>query len=161
MASQAFGIADVDQACEQLQRVNESSAAFAAILHAKRQDARGLAVEVFFHQCMVGVVFTRVAGATVHIDNFVLSCRVFSRGIETACLTAVLADAKAAGADAVEAVYRPGPKNAGVRDLYPDHGFTPTGEGAGDVRTFRHDLADIAAPPEHIRLTASLEESRC
>lgn len=111
---------------------------------------------------MVGVVFTRRAGDTVHIDNFVLSCRVFSRGIETACLSAVLSDARAAGAHAVEAVYRPGPKNSAVRAFYPDHGFTVTGEEDG-VLTFRHDLSDpagIVAPPPHIRFTESLEESR-
>jgi FkbH-like protein len=106
---------------------------------------------------MIGVIFTRAAGDTVHIDNFVLSCRVFFRGIETACLSAVLADAKATGARAVEAVYRPGPKNVGARDFYPDHGFTQTGEEDG-VRTFRHDLADVTAPPAHIRFT--LEVSR-
>lgn len=109
---------------------------------------------------MVGVIFTRVEGATTYIDNFLLSCRIFSRGIETACLAAVLADAKATGASAVEAVYRPGPKNAGVRDFYPDHGFIPIGEERDGVLTFRHDLADIAAPPAHIRFIESLEESR-
>ncbi|MGP4028929.1 HAD-IIIC family phosphatase [Actinomadura sp. 3N407] len=108
---------------------------------------------------MVGVIFTRAEGDTVHVDNFVLSCRVFSRGIETACLSAVLADAKAGGARAVEAVYRPGPKNAGVRDFYPDHGFTLADEENG-VLTFRHSLADIAARPAHIRFIESLEERR-
>ncbi|MFE0336717.1 HAD-IIIC family phosphatase [Streptomyces sp. NPDC058955] len=111
---------------------------------------------------MVGVIFTRRAGDTVHIDTFVLSCRVFSRGIETACLSAVLADAKAAGARTVEAVYRPGPKNSAVRAFYPDHGFALAGEQDG-VLTFRYDLSDpagILAPPPHIRFTESLEESR-
>lgn len=111
---------------------------------------------------MVGVVFLREAGDTVHIDNFVLSCRVFSRGIETACLSTVLTDAKAAGARAVEAVYRPGPKNAAVRDFYPDHGFVRTGEEDG-VLTFRHELAGpgaVVAPPAHIRFTEPVEEVR-
>ncbi|WP_067825844.1 HAD-IIIC family phosphatase [Actinomadura kijaniata] len=107
---------------------------------------------------MVGLIVTRAEGGVLRIDNFVLSCRVFSRGIETACLAAVLADARATGAGAVEAVYRPGPRNAGVRDLYPDHGFVPAGEEDGAL-LFRHDLADVAAPPPHIRFVESLEET--
>ncbi|MFD5466854.1 HAD-IIIC family phosphatase [Kitasatospora sp. NPDC127059] len=108
---------------------------------------------------MVGVVLTRAEAGVVHIDNFVLSCRVFSRGIETACLSAVLADAKAAGAHAVEAVFRPGPKNAGARDFYPEHGFTRAGEADGGGVVYRHDLSAIAAPPAHIEFTESQEES--
>lgn len=108
---------------------------------------------------MVGVIFTRTDGGLVHIDNFVLSCRVFSRGIEAACLSAVLSDAKAAGARAVEASFRPGPKNAGVRGFYPDNGFVRVAE-RDDALVFGHDLADIAAPPAHIQFTESLEESR-
>jgi FkbH-like protein len=108
---------------------------------------------------MVGVVFTRAEAGTVHIDGFVLSCRVFSRGIETACLSAILSDAKAAGAHAVDAVFRPGPKNAATRDFYPANGFALVAERSGAL-TFRHDLADIAAPPAHVHFTESLEESR-
>jgi FkbH-like protein len=56
---------------------------------------------------LVGAVLLRRAGDVVRIENFLLSCRVFSRGIEQACLSSVLRDAKAAGAVAVEGAYRP------------------------------------------------------
>jgi FkbH-like protein len=122
---------------------------------------------------LVGAFFARWQGRELHIDNIMLSCRVFSRGIEQACLAAVLAHARAAGASAVVGAYRPSAKNAMVRDFYPRHGFTPlTGEdaqnagyaedalpawrpggapkpgepgagGPGGVLLFRHDLHEL------------------
>ncbi|MEV5823491.1 HAD-IIIC family phosphatase [Micromonospora haikouensis] len=108
---------------------------------------------------MVGLVLTRVDGELVHIDNFLLSCRVFARGIETACLRSVLSHARATGARAVEARFRPTAKNAGARGFYPDNGFTLVAD-EGDVLVFRHDLAEIEPPPAHVRLTAAYEENR-
>jgi FkbH-like protein len=104
---------------------------------------------------LVGAVFTRRDGNAVHIDNFVLSCRVFSRGIEQACLSAVLRHARAAGAEAVLGGYRKTPKNGVVADLLPRYGFERIADD-GTTATFRHDLADITARPEHIRMTEDL-----
>jgi FkbH-like protein len=107
---------------------------------------------------LVGAVFTRRAGAAAHIDNFVLSCRVFSRNIEQACLAAVLRQARATGAKAVYGTYRATAKNGNVKDFYLRNGFTPVAaEGDGTTATFRHDLLEIAAPPEHVRLIENLE----
>ncbi|GAA3910504.1 HAD-IIIC family phosphatase [Streptomyces lacrimifluminis] len=93
-----------------------------------------------------------------HIDNMLLSCRVFARGIEQACLSAVLAAARAAGAGAVYARYRPTAKNHRVRDLYPSMGFAETGESADGTVSFRHDLSDeqLPTPPAYVRLTADV-----
>jgi FkbH-like protein len=103
---------------------------------------------------MVGAMITRRAGDTVRIDNFLLSCRVFGRGVETAALTALLRHARATGAGAVVGVYRASPKNGNAREFYARHGFVAGAvSGDGDVTTYRHDLADIPAPPEHIELT--------
>jgi FkbH-like protein len=112
---------------------------------------------------LVGVVFTRRVDDLVSIDNFLLSCRVFSRGIEQACLGAVLRQAERAGARAVVGHYRPSAKNGMVRDLYPRYGFTPVpsegrdDEGGADddsgAVAFRHDLTAVVTTPEHIQLT--------
>jgi FkbH-like protein len=104
---------------------------------------------------LVGAIFLRRTAGTVHIDNFLLSCRVFSRGIEQACLTAILRRAKAAGIAVVQGVYRPTAKNAGVRDFYPRHGFQDTADDG--QFTFRHDLAEISPLPDHVELTTSFE----
>ncbi|MEV0411113.1 HAD-IIIC family phosphatase [Streptomyces sp. NPDC050448] len=113
---------------------------------------------------LVGAILARRDGHVLHIDNFLLSCRVFSRSIEEACLSWVLRHARATGATSVVAAYRETAKNRRVRDFYPRHGFVPTGEDGdtsdgddGGVRTFRHALERIEPMPSHIRIDETPE----
>ncbi|MFF4764719.1 HAD-IIIC family phosphatase [Streptomyces sp. NPDC001292] len=117
---------------------------------------------------LVGAILARRDGDLLRIDNFLLSCRVFSRSIEEACLTWVLRHARATGAAAVVARYRETAKNRRVADFYPRHGFVPADdegddgdEGGGDgdsgVRTFRHELRQIEPMPSHIRIDETPE----
>ncbi|MEV4847810.1 HAD-IIIC family phosphatase [Micromonospora matsumotoense] len=99
---------------------------------------------------LVGAVFLRRAEDVLHIDNFLLSCRVFSRGVETATLAEVLRHARDTGVAAVTAEYRPTARNAKVAEFYPRNGFVRL-----DGSRFRHDLTDIPPPPEHVELTGS------
>ena len=83
----------------------------------------------------------------LHIDNFLLSCRVFSRGVETATLRRVLRHARATGAP-------PSPPSTGPP---PATRRSPSSTRATDRRRldgsrFRHDLTDIPPPPEHVEL---------
>jgi predicted enzyme involved in methoxymalonyl-ACP biosynthesis len=77
---------------------------------------------------------------------------VFARGVEQATLSALLEHARDTGAAAVVGEYRATTKNGKVRDFLPSIGFTTTADD-GDTATFRHDLTDIAPPPEHVGLT--------
>lgn len=106
---------------------------------------------------LVGALFLRRDHETLRIDNFVLSCRVFSRGIEDACLAAVLAFARDTGATAVTGRYLPSPRNTAFASFYADHGFAVTGTDpdAPDAVFFRHDLAAPAPAPAHLRLDAA------
>lgn len=105
---------------------------------------------------LVGAVLLRRDGDTWHIDNFLLSCRVFSRGIEAAVLAAVLEHARGHGAAQVLAAYRRTAKNGKVADFYPRSGFTTV---AFDERSaaYRHGLDPLPRPADHIRLTARFE----
>ncbi|MFG2631493.1 HAD-IIIC family phosphatase [Streptomyces sp. NPDC048473] len=104
---------------------------------------------------LVGVVLLRRDRDELYIENFLLSCRVFSRGVEQACLAAVLTHAKATGVRAVHGTYRPTPKNAKVADFYAMGGFVPAGDEANEFG-YRHDLETITPPPPHVRLTEHL-----
>jgi FkbH-like protein len=122
-------------------------------------DALVLAVRVadrFGDSGLVGAVLGRRERGLLHIDNFLLSCRVFSRSVEEACLTWVLRHARESGAGAVLARYRPGPRNQLVRDFYPRNGFVPEADD-GSVLIFRHPLAVIGPVPAHIRLVDDCE----
>jgi FkbH-like protein len=136
-----------------------------ADVRARHESADGLVLAIrsadrFGDNGLVGAVL--VSGAEPagewHIDNMLLSCRVFARGIEQACLTALLHEARARGAGAVHARYRPTAKNHRVRDLYPSMGFAETGEDADGTVTFRHDLSEenLPTPPAHVRLSADI-----
>jgi FkbH-like protein len=112
----------------------------------------------FGDQGLVGAVFAHRTGDALHIDNFLLSCRVFARGIEQTCLSAVLRHARATGAVEVFGGYRATAKNRKVKDFYPRYGFTTlTDDGA--TTTFVHDLADLPDVPVHINLTHDLAEA--
>jgi FkbH-like protein len=100
---------------------------------------------------IVGAVLTRRDGDALRIENFLLSCRVFSRGIEQTCLSAVLHHAREQGFREVRAYYRPTAKNRAVRDFYPRYGFTESAADEDEI-AFRHDLTDIIAAPGHVRL---------
>lgn len=126
---------------------------------------------------LVGAIFAHRRDNALHVDNMLLSCRVFARGIEQSALSALLRHARDTGADAVYGTYLAGAKNGKVRDLYPRYGFTAAdhdGPGgpdradapvdtdtdtadAGRVLTFRHDLADIVPVPGHVALTETFE----
>lgn len=108
--------------------------------------------DVFGDNGLVGAVFAYRDGGTLRIDGFLLSCRVFARGIEQACLASLLRHARATGITEVVATYRATSKNGKVRGFYPHHGFALVADD-GTTITFRHDLAELPVHPEHIRLT--------
>ncbi|MFF8775224.1 HAD-IIIC family phosphatase [Kitasatospora sp. NPDC015120] len=107
---------------------------------------------------LVGAVFLAREGETLRIDNFLLSCRVFSRGIEQAVLSAVLGLAAGTGLREVTGHYRPSPRNGTVKDLFPRYGFAPVDGSAppDGALAFRHDLGTELTPPGHLRLDAEL-----
>lgn len=115
---------------------------------------------------IVGAVFAHRAGDCLEIDNVLLSCRVFARGIEHAALGSVLAFARDSGYAAVIGRYRPTKKNGKVRDFYPSLGFDEVAAGdrtdevaAGDGDlTFRHALRELPATPAHLTLDSELEK---
>ncbi|MFW6719756.1 HAD-IIIC family phosphatase [Streptomyces sp. MAR4 CNY-716] len=107
---------------------------------------------------LVGAVFVRTDGPVWHIDNFLLSCRVFARGIEQGCLAALLEHARAEGAEAVAARYVPSTKNGKVRDFYPRNGFDAHGQSEDGTADFRHELLEIGAVPGHLDLTVRWEQ---
>ncbi|MFF2045640.1 HAD-IIIC family phosphatase [Kitasatospora sp. NPDC058170] len=109
---------------------------------------------------LVGAVLLRSedGGARLSIDNFLLSCRVFSRGIEHAALAEILRHAAATGAREVRGGYRPTARNATVRDLLPRYGFTAEQPAAGEdgASFYRHDLTTPLEPPAWVTLDSEL-----
>jgi FkbH-like protein len=98
---------------------------------------------------IIGVVMGRLAGEGLfEIDNFLLSCRVIGRTVETAILANVLGHARAMGASRVGGYFLPTKKNAPAKDFYRQHNFTLVSETSGNQR-WEMDLATstVDAPP--------------
>ena len=97
---------------------------------------------------LVGVAILHVAGdggREWELDTLLMSCRVLGRGIETAFLATLAAEASKHGADTLVGRYVPTQKNPLVAELYPDHGFAPVGEGV-----FRAAITEITPAPTHV-----------
>lgn len=115
---------------------------------------------------VVGALFLRVEADRLHIENMLLSRQVFGRGIEQACLSALLAYARDIGLSAVHGRYLPTDKNQRVRDLFPGLAFREgdatdgareQGAPGGACLCFRHDLREVPEVPGHLRLDARFE----
>lgn len=114
------------------------------------------AADRFGDDGVVGCVFAQKRDGWLDIENFVLSCRVFSRGIETAALAELLRRARERGAIGVLGRYAPSPKNGRVRDFYARHGFRPAGEH-DEQRLSVHDLRALPAVPTHLTIDQETE----
>lgn len=88
------------------------------------------------------------------IENFVLSCRVFSRDVEGAVITLVLRAAREHAAPAVTAGFVRTARNGRFTGFYPRLGFRPAPAWDGSpTASFRHDLIAIPEPPNWIGVT--------
>lgn len=127
---------------------------------AQASDALVLAFEVadrFGREGVVGALWVAKHADHWLIENFLMSCRVFSRGVEHAVLAALIEDAVAAGVPRLRALLKPGERNRPATGFYPGAGFTRTGEVDGVVT---YDLPLAAAPsvmPEWIVLERGSE----
>jgi hypothetical protein len=113
---------------------------------------------------IVGAAFLRPDGDAWHLDNLLLSCRVFGRGVESACVAGLADAARGAGARVLRGYYAPTAKNARFADFYPTHGFTPVPAdatpqpgAAGTVAVFDLDLG-LRPPPAEPAVTVSARQ---
>ncbi|MEV0457303.1 HAD-IIIC family phosphatase [Catellatospora methionotrophica] len=104
----------------------------------------------FGREGLVGAAWVATAGDRWTIENFVLSCRVFSRGVEQAVLAHLAALARGADARTLAADYRRGDRNKAAASLVET--FTEGADTDG-VTAYTLDLtAAVPAVPAWITL---------
>jgi predicted enzyme involved in methoxymalonyl-ACP biosynthesis len=81
-----------------------------------------------------------------------MSCRVLGRGVETATLNLVAAQASGLGAARLIGHYLPTAKNGMVREHYTKLGFTPVSQAADGESLAVLELADFAPRPVFIHV---------
>ncbi|RJK97864.1 HAD-IIIC family phosphatase [Vallicoccus soli] len=79
---------------------------------------------------VVGVLLLEQRGGALHVDTWLMSCRVIGRTLEDEMLGLVLAAAGERGCDEVVGSYVPSRRNGLVAGLYERLGFSRAGAGA-------------------------------
>ena len=77
---------------------------------------------------MVSVVIGRIDGKALHMELWLMSCRVLKRDMELAMLDTVVEEAKKRGIETIYGYYYPTAKNKMVRELYDFFGFSKQSE---------------------------------
>ena len=72
---------------------------------------------------LVSVIIGRIDGAELHLDLWLMSCRVLKRGMESAMLDKLTSLAKESGIGTLRGYYYRTPKNEMVRGHYKEMGF--------------------------------------
>ena len=78
---------------------------------------------------IVGAMIADTQLAHWQIILWVMSCRVFGRGLESLMIAALVQDARRAGSLGIKGCYKPSGKNSMVADLYLSLGFQRCAEG--------------------------------
>src|SRR5215831_3125981 len=92
----------------------------------------GRLTDTFGDNGLVSVVIGRREARTLHVDLWLMSCRVLKRGMEDAMLDALVLRAQETGVDKIVGYYIPTPRNGMVADHYDKLGFTPQhADGSG------------------------------
>jgi FkbH-like protein len=130
---------DLDRATQLINKTNQfnlttirrSFAEVRTLAKAKDHTIFGIHVsDKFGTYGLTGVMICAISpdGKTWTLDTLLLSCRVLGRGVETALLVLLAAEAGSLGAETLNASFIPTKKNAPAATFLPDHGFQSTGE---------------------------------
>jgi FkbH-like protein len=100
---------------------------------------------------LIAVWYGSITEDRLHVDQWLMSCRVFNRGVEQMLMNHVVALARARGVREIIGEYRPTAKNGLVRDLYPRLGFQTIAahEGAADGAEFWSLMVAGYKPLDH------------
>ncbi|WP_018014696.1 HAD-IIIC family phosphatase [Teredinibacter turnerae] len=93
------------------------------------------------------------------VKNVLLSCRVFSRGIETSALREVLLLASEEGASKVYGEYIPSAKNGKFEHFFETHGFEAVDKNSNDTITYVHPLRDLPEAVSWIAIKSHTTET--
>ncbi len=86
---------------------------------------------------IVSVVIGRKEGASLHMELWLMSCRVLKRDMELAMLDTLVETAAAQGIQEIIGYYYPTAKNDMVRELYRQFGFTLVSENEDGSTVWR------------------------
>ncbi|WP_026517357.1 HAD-IIIC family phosphatase [Butyrivibrio sp. MC2021] len=99
---------------------------------------------------IVSLVVAKQREDQLHIDLWLMSCRVLKRDMEFAMMDCLVSEAKARGIDKIFGYYYPTAKNKMVKDFYSLQGFEMVWEDNEGNRTYRLDIKDGYENKNHV-----------
>ncbi len=112
----------------------------------------GRLVDQFGDNGIVSVVIGRKEAAALHIELWLMSCRVLKRDMEFAMLDALVQQCRAQGITEIYGYYYPTKKNAMVAQLYGTFGFEKLSEDADGNSVWRLPTAGYENKNEVIQI---------
>lgn len=91
---------------------------------------------------VVSVVIGRIEGKVLHIELWIMSCRVLKRDMEYAMMDRLAEECRSAGIAEIRGYYYPTAKNHMVRNFYGQQGFTKLEEDSQGNTVWRFEVTD-------------------
>jgi predicted enzyme involved in methoxymalonyl-ACP biosynthesis len=95
---------------------------------------------------LVSVLIGKIAGQTIELDTWLMSCRVFNREMEFAMFDALVEGCQARRIQKMFGVYIPSKKNRLVAGLYESLGFRRIQEQSGQRELWQYDVPSCYSP---------------
>ncbi len=105
---------------------------------------------------LISVVILKHAGEELEIDEYLMSCRVLQRGVESFAMNNIFAYAARLGAKRVVGHYIPTAKNEMVKGFFQGFGFEKVADGDGGASQWA--LAVDAYQPREVFMTPVVNE---
>lgn len=118
----------------------------------------GSLTDVFGDNGIISVVIGKIDNKILHIDLWIMSCRVLKRNMEYAMMDALVGYAKANKIEVIRGYYYPTAKNKMVKDFYELQGFTKKEEDQAGNAIWSLDLANKYLSKNHIIEVESSDE---
>jgi len=101
---------------------------------------------------VVSVVIGQKREKELHIDLWIMSCRVLKRDMEIAMMDALVMKAIASGIEIINGYYYPTNKNKMVKDFYLEQGFTKIKEDEKGNTVWQLNVKDYQTRNKYIKL---------
>jgi FkbH-like protein len=102
---------------------------------------------------VVSVVIGRIDGENrdeLHMELWIMSCRVLKRDMEFAMMDELVEKAKEAGVRKIVGYYYPTAKNLMVKDFYGVQGFTKVSEDEEGNSVWEYEINDCYEKKQHV-----------
>lgn len=101
---------------------------------------------------LVSVMIGAIKGDELHLELWLMSCRVLKRGMEAAMMNRLVDKASAAGITSLFGYYSPTPKNAMVSSLFDEFGFERIAQNEQGEVTWKCELSTYRRRTNHIEV---------